>query len=53
MRLWCDGCGCFADICVISSGGTLGFEAVKGWDPVTGLGTPNYPKMLELFMGLP
>ncbi|KAK4547340.1 hypothetical protein LTR36_000996 [Oleoguttula mirabilis] len=33
--------------------GTLGFSAVKGWDPVTGLGTPNYPKMLELFMSLP
>lgn len=33
--------------------GTRGFEAVPGWDPVTGLGTPNYPKMLELFMGLP
>ncbi|EJT70735.1 hypothetical protein GGTG_11758 [Gaeumannomyces tritici R3-111a-1] len=33
--------------------GTEGFEAVQGWDPVTGLGTPNYHKMLELFMGLP
>ncbi|KII88057.1 hypothetical protein PLICRDRAFT_111907, partial [Plicaturopsis crispa FD-325 SS-3] len=22
--------------------GTNGFSAVKGWDPVTGLGTPNY-----------
>ncbi|KAL8417217.1 hypothetical protein RB596_007367 [Gaeumannomyces avenae] len=32
--------------------GTEGFEAVQGWDPVTGLGTPNYPKMLELFMAL-
>ncbi|KAL8295916.1 hypothetical protein RB600_001419 [Gaeumannomyces tritici] len=32
--------------------GTEGFEAVQGWDPVTGLGTPNYHKMLELFMGL-
>ena len=30
-----------------------GFEAVQGWDPVTGLGTPNYPKMLSLFMSLP
>ncbi|KAI1327012.1 peptidase S8/S53 domain-containing protein [Xylariaceae sp. FL0255] len=30
-----------------------GFPAVKGWDPATGLGTPNYPKMLELFMSLP
>jgi len=24
-----------------------GFNAFKGWDPVTGLGTPNYGKMLE------
>lgn len=30
-----------------------GFNAVKGWDPVTGLGTPNYPKMLALFLSLP
>ena len=33
--------------------GTAGFEAVEGWDPVTGLGTPNYPKLLELFLSLP
>ncbi|ESZ95141.1 hypothetical protein SBOR_4473 [Sclerotinia borealis F-4128] len=33
--------------------GTAGFSAVPGWDPVTGLGTPNYPKLLELFLGLP
>lgn len=33
--------------------GTWGFEASKGWDPVTGLGTPNYPKMLDLFLWLP
>ncbi|EFW99720.1 protease s8 tripeptidyl peptidase [Grosmannia clavigera kw1407] len=33
--------------------GTLGFSASVGWDPVTGLGTPNYPKMLELFLSLP
>jgi tripeptidyl-peptidase-1 len=32
---------------------TEGFEAVAGWDPVTGLGTPNYPKMVELFLALP
>ncbi|KAF7198229.1 Aorsin, partial [Pseudocercospora fuligena] len=31
----------------------LGFDAVKGWDPVTGLGTPNYPKMAKLFTSLP
>lgn len=27
-------------------------SAVKGWDPMTGLGTPNYPAMLEVFMKL-
>lgn len=32
---------------------TVGFSAVSGWDPVTGLGTPNYPKMLEYFLSLP
>ncbi|KUJ16192.1 subtilisin-like protein [Mollisia scopiformis] len=31
---------------------TNGFSASTGWDPVTGLGTPNYPAMLELFMSL-
>lgn len=29
-----------------------GFPAAPGWDPVTGLGTPKYDKMLELFMGV-
>ncbi|KAK4539399.1 hypothetical protein LTR36_010962 [Oleoguttula mirabilis] len=33
--------------------GSAGFETAPGWDPVTGLGTPNYPKMLELWMTLP
>lgn len=23
------------------------------WDPVTGLGTPNYPKMKDLWLSLP
>ncbi|EGP87472.1 unnamed protein product [Zymoseptoria tritici ST99CH_1A5] len=30
--------------------GTDGFAVAKGWDPVTGLGTPNYPAMLKLFL---
>ncbi|KAI1411855.1 peptidase S8/S53 domain-containing protein [Hypoxylon sp. FL1857] len=33
--------------------GTAGFIASTGWDPVTGLGTPDYPKMLDLWMSLP
>lgn len=33
-----------------SACGNIGFSAVPGWDPVTGLGTPNYPKMLSVFM---
>ncbi|KAJ5787152.1 Peptidase S8/S53 subtilisin/kexin/sedolisin [Penicillium paradoxum] len=30
-----------------------GFSAIPGWDPVTGLGTPNYPKLKKLFLSLP
>jgi len=30
-----------------------GFEATKGWDPVTGLGSPNYELMLQSAMSLP
>ncbi|KAE8443691.1 hypothetical protein EG329_001463 [Mollisiaceae sp. DMI_Dod_QoI] len=33
--------------------GTPGFNSTVGWDPVTGLGTPNFPAMLDLFMSLP
>ncbi|KAK4154902.1 peptidase S8/S53 domain-containing protein [Chaetomidium leptoderma] len=33
--------------------GTQGFNAVKGWDPVTGLGSPNYERMKRVFMALP
>ncbi|KAF2217659.1 hypothetical protein CERZMDRAFT_108334 [Cercospora zeae-maydis SCOH1-5] len=32
---------------------TSGFAAVPGWDPLTGMGTPVFPKMLEVFMALP
>ena len=28
--------------------GTRGFPATKGWDPVTGLGAPNFPALLAL-----
>ncbi|KAI2787404.1 Aorsin [Penicillium oxalicum] len=33
--------------------GTYGFAAIEGWDPATGLGTPDYPKMKKLFLSLP
>lgn len=33
--------------------GTSGFRSVTGWDPVTGLGTPDYEKLLKVFMALP
>lgn len=32
--------------------GTKGFSAAAGWDPVTGLGTPNYPKLLAALQNL-
>lgn len=32
--------------------GTQGFPASPGWDPSTGLGTPDYPKLLAIFTGL-
>jgi tripeptidyl-peptidase-1 len=33
--------------------GTKGFPATQGWDAVTGLGTPVYPKLLEAALALP
>lgn len=36
-----------------SACGSAGFIASEGWDPVTGLGTPDYPAMLDLWMSLP
>ena len=33
--------------------GTPGFTSVQGWDPVTGLGTPNFPKLVARFLSLP
>ena len=32
---------------------TPGFSAAPGWDPASGLGTPSYPAMLDLFLRLP
>ena len=33
--------------------GTEGWAATPGWDPATGLGTPNYPTLLKVFLALP
>ncbi|KAF3906894.1 Aorsin [Orbilia brochopaga] len=33
--------------------GTDGFQAAVGWDPVTGLGTPNFNRMRSFFGSLP
>jgi tripeptidyl-peptidase I len=33
--------------------GTNGFNAVDGWDPVTGLGTLNFEELLRVWMALP
>ncbi|KAF4633910.1 hypothetical protein G7Y89_g4204 [Cudoniella acicularis] len=32
--------------------GSTGFVAAKGWDPVTGLGSPNFPVLLEVLKGV-
>ncbi|CAN8096667.1 unnamed protein product [Discula destructiva] len=32
---------------------TTGFLTAPGWDPVSGLGTPVYPKLLSLLLDLP
>ncbi|KAE9580107.1 hypothetical protein CGMCC3_g3869 [Colletotrichum fructicola] len=39
---WNSGCGV-----------TQAFAASDGWDPVTGLGTPDFSRLLELYMNLP
>ena len=47
----------FNDITTGSNGGcgqqTRGFPATKGWDAVTGLGTPNYGKLAAVVTALP
>ncbi|KAF4555101.1 Pro-kumamolisin activation domain-containing protein 1 [Elsinoe fawcettii] len=45
----------FNDITIGSNPGcgTGGFNATPGWDPVTGLGTPNFQKLREVFLALP
>jgi len=39
--------------CTESCCAQYGYIAAKGWDPVTGLGTPNYPAILSYVMSLP
>ena len=39
--------------CFDSSDRDNGFPAVKGWDAVTGVGTPNYPLMKKMVEELP
>jgi len=54
-QMWADNPQTFTDITagsnICTEGGCAktckGFTAAKGWDPVTGLGTPNYPSMLD------
>jgi tripeptidyl-peptidase-1 len=33
--------------------GTKGFQCQPGWDPVTGLGTPDFEKLKRVFLSLP
>ena len=30
---------------------TDGFPAIPGWDPVTGFGTPNFGKLVDIALG--
>ncbi|KAI0666436.1 family S53 protease [Trametes maxima] len=48
------GTAAFNDVTSGSNPGcnTLGFPAVKGWDPITGLGTPNFAAIRSFTLGL-
>ncbi|KAH8995542.1 subtilisin-like protein [Lactarius hatsudake] len=52
IRLYGDGIAGLNDIASGSNPGcgTDGFSAVPGWDPVTGLGTPDFEKLQKIFM---
>ncbi|KAH9163166.1 subtilisin-like protein [Lactarius sanguifluus] len=52
IRLYDDGFAGLNDITYGSNPGcgTNGFSAVPGWDPVTGLGTPNFQSLQNIFM---
>jgi hypothetical protein len=43
---------CCPRVCTPSSFNTI-VTYTSRWDPVTGLGTPNYPKMLAYYLSLP
>ncbi|PSR82034.1 peptidase S8/S53 domain-containing protein [Coniella lustricola] len=45
----------FNDITIGSNPGcgTGGFNATPGWDPVTGLGTPDFEKLKAIYLALP
>ncbi|KAJ7474369.1 peptidase S8/S53 domain-containing protein [Mycena galericulata] len=47
--------GAFNDITIGGNPGcgTDGFTSTTGWDPVTGVGTPNFEKLLKFFLELP
>lgn len=47
--------GAFTDIMAGNNPGcnSKGFTAVRGFDPITGLGAPKYPELLKLVIGLP
>jgi tripeptidyl-peptidase-1 len=47
--------GAFTDITSGSNPGcgTKGFPAAKGWDPVTGLGSPKFDALSKIVAGLP
>ncbi|KAJ6498356.1 subtilisin-like protein, partial [Mycena vitilis] len=47
--------GAFNDVVVGSNPGCAkeGFPAAPGWDPVSGLGTPNFAKLRDAFLALP
>ncbi|KAG6008296.1 hypothetical protein E4U43_000185 [Claviceps pusilla] len=44
-----DVCGGHSSGCGVSKA----FPAARGWDAVTGLGTVNYTRLLEVYLGLP
>jgi len=39
--------------CTESCCSQYGYEAAKGWDPVCGLGSPQYPAMAKYLTSLP